>query len=27
MKSSELIGLLEQEGWVLTRLKGSHHQF
>ncbi|WP_261157194.1 type II toxin-antitoxin system HicA family toxin [Serratia liquefaciens] len=27
MRSSELIGLLEQEGWVLTRIKGSHHQF
>ncbi|AEF46132.1 YcfA family protein [Serratia sp. AS12] len=27
MKSSELIRLLEREGWVLERIKGSHHQF
>ncbi|MBZ7262465.1 type II toxin-antitoxin system HicA family toxin [Klebsiella oxytoca] len=27
MKSSELIKLLEQNGWVLERIKGSHHQF
>ncbi|HEK0623120.1 TPA: type II toxin-antitoxin system HicA family toxin [Proteus mirabilis] len=27
MKSSELIKLLEKNGWVLDRIKGSHHQF
>ncbi|WP_071840850.1 type II toxin-antitoxin system HicA family toxin [Shimwellia blattae] len=27
MKSSELISLLEKNGWVLERIKGSHHQF
>lgn len=27
MKSSELIALLEQSGWTLKRVKGSHHQF
>lgn len=27
MKSSELIKLLEADGWVLVRIKGSHHQF
>ncbi|BEO38114.1 hypothetical protein SMQE08_22020 [Serratia marcescens] len=27
MKSSELIALLESHGWVLRRVKGSHHQF
>lgn len=27
MKSSELIKLLESNGWVLTRTRGSHHQF
>ncbi len=27
MKSSELIKLLEANGWVLERIKGSHHQF
>lgn len=27
MKSSELIKLLENHGWVLQRVKGSHHQF
>jgi len=27
MKSSELIKLLKKNGWELTRVKGSHHQF
>ncbi|MFB9996813.1 MULTISPECIES: type II toxin-antitoxin system HicA family toxin [Providencia] len=27
MKSSELIKLLEKNGWRLERIKGSHHQF
>ncbi|HIE5373328.1 TPA: type II toxin-antitoxin system HicA family toxin [Proteus mirabilis] len=27
MKSSELIKLLEKNGWILDRIKGSHHQF
>lgn len=27
MKSSELIKLLEKNGWELERIKGSHHQF
>lgn len=27
MKSSELIKLLEADGWVLVRVKGSHHHF
>ncbi|WP_448665853.1 type II toxin-antitoxin system HicA family toxin [Serratia plymuthica] len=27
MKSAEPIRLLEREGWVLERIKGSHHQF
>ncbi|WP_445497300.1 type II toxin-antitoxin system HicA family toxin [Photorhabdus sp. SF281] len=27
MKSSELIKLLEKNGWALERIKGSHHQF
>ncbi|MGE4878470.1 type II toxin-antitoxin system HicA family toxin [Yersinia enterocolitica] len=27
MKSSELIKLLEKNGWSLDRVKGSHHQF
>ncbi|MBF4652729.1 type II toxin-antitoxin system HicA family toxin, partial [Serratia marcescens] len=26
MKSAELITLLESHGWVLRRVKGSHHQ-
>ncbi len=25
MKGSELIKLLEREGWVLDRISGSHH--
>ena len=27
MKSSSLIKLIEKEGWVLVRTKGSHHHF
>ncbi|MDR2242792.1 MULTISPECIES: type II toxin-antitoxin system HicA family toxin [Providencia] len=27
MKSSELINMLENNGWKLERVKGSHHQF
>ncbi|MEW6485427.1 MAG: type II toxin-antitoxin system HicA family toxin [Pseudomonadota bacterium] len=27
MKSSELIKLLEKNGWQLERVRGSHHQF
>ncbi len=27
MKSSELIRLVERDGWVLRRVRGSHHQF
>jgi predicted RNA binding protein YcfA (HicA-like mRNA interferase family) len=27
VKSSELIKRLESHGWVLQRIKGSHHQF
>jgi len=27
LKSSELIKLLEKNGWQLERVKGSHHQF
>lgn len=27
MKSSELIKLLEADGWVLVRIVGSHHHF
>lgn len=27
MKSSDLIKELVQAGWVLVRVKGSHHQF
>ncbi|OOS03282.1 Predicted RNA binding protein YcfA, dsRBD-like fold, HicA-like mRNA interferase family [Moraxella cuniculi DSM 21768] len=27
MKSGELIKLLEADGWVLVRVKGSHHHF
>ena len=25
--SKELIKMVEADGWVLTRIKGSHHQF
>lgn len=27
MKSSALIALPEKNGWILERIKGSHHQF
>ena len=27
MKSSELIKLLEEDGWVQVRVKGDHHHF
>lgn len=27
MQSRELIALIEADGWVLVRTKGSHHQF
>ena len=27
MKSAELIKLLKRNGWILERIKGSHHQF
>jgi predicted RNA binding protein YcfA (HicA-like mRNA interferase family) len=27
MNSKELCKLLEQDGWVLDRVKGSHHMF
>ena len=27
MKSSDLIKLIEKDGWELMRVKGSHHQF
>ena len=27
MKSKDLIKELEAAGWVLVRIKGSHHQF
>lgn len=27
MSSSDVIGLLEQDGWQLVRTKGSHWQF
>ena len=27
MKVSELIALLEKDGWVQVRMKGSHRQF
>ncbi|ODT67268.1 MAG: hypothetical protein ABS69_18120 [Nitrosomonadales bacterium SCN 54-20] len=27
MKSADIIKRLESEGWVLARVKGSHHQF
>ena len=26
VKVRELVGLLEQDGWYLTRTRGSHHQ-
>ena len=27
VKSADLIKLLTEDGWVLVRVKGSHHQF
>jgi predicted RNA binding protein YcfA (HicA-like mRNA interferase family) len=27
MNSSKLIRILEEDGWLLTRVKGSHHHF
>ncbi len=27
VNSSELIRLVEKDGWVLRRVRGSHHQF
>lgn len=27
MNSKQVIKLLEAEGWMLARVKGSHHQF
>jgi predicted RNA binding protein YcfA (HicA-like mRNA interferase family) len=27
MKSADIIRRLEDEGWTLVRVKGSHHQF
>ncbi|MBU2708726.1 type II toxin-antitoxin system HicA family toxin [Zooshikella marina] len=27
MRSSDVIKMLEQAGWQLERVKGSHHQF
>ena len=27
VKSAEVIKKLEADGWVLNRIKGSHHQF
>jgi predicted RNA binding protein YcfA (HicA-like mRNA interferase family) len=27
VKSAELIKRLEKNGWILERIKGSHHQF
>ena len=27
MKVSDLIGTLKEDGWVLSRIKGSHRQF
>lgn len=27
MKSADVIKRLEADGWVLARVKGSHHQF
>jgi predicted RNA binding protein YcfA (HicA-like mRNA interferase family) len=27
MNSSEIIKILKENGWVLARTKGSHHQF
>ena len=27
MKSAELIKILEKDGWILDRIRGSHHVF
>lgn len=27
MRSDELIKMVEEDGWVLQRIKGSHHHF
>ena len=27
MNSSKLIRMLEEDGWMLVRIKGSHHHF
>jgi predicted RNA binding protein YcfA (HicA-like mRNA interferase family) len=27
MKSKDLIRMIEEDGWELVRVKGSHHQF
>jgi predicted RNA binding protein YcfA (HicA-like mRNA interferase family) len=27
MKSKDLIRVIEEDGWELVRVKGSHHQF
>ncbi len=27
MKSSEIIKILKNDGWVIHHIKGSHHQF
>ena len=27
MKSSDIIRMIEKDGWELKRVKGSHHQF
>jgi len=27
MKSSEVIALLQQDGWYIHNIRGSHHQF
>lgn len=27
MRSKDLIWLVEKDGWVLRRVRGSHHQF
>ena len=27
MRSKDLIRLVERDGWVLRRVRGSHHQF
>ncbi|MCY4322566.1 MAG: type II toxin-antitoxin system HicA family toxin, partial [Gammaproteobacteria bacterium] len=27
MHSAEIVGRLRNEGWVVARIRGSHHQF